>query len=240
MLRSFPLEVKAVEETGQFEGILSVYNVVDLGKDLVEPGAFTRTLAAGTERPLLWQHETPIGLVSLSDSPTALLVKGKLSLGTQAGRDALALMQDRVVRGLSIGYETLRESYKDGVRHLLELKLWECSLVTFPMLPEAVVTSVKAVQRDQRLSALMSFRGEILEALQKKGTEIKSGRTISAATKTSLSAAHEHIKSAADILSPLLEDETYTTDDGAGMFDQKGLAVLRELKKIRALQRGKN
>jgi len=41
---------------------------------------------------------------------------------------------------LSIGYRT-RKASKDsaGKRHLHELELWEVSLVTFPMLPEARV-----------------------------------------------------------------------------------------------------
>lgn len=41
--------------------------------------------------------------------------------------------------GLSIGYRTVRgrTDAKTGIRSLIEVDLWEISVVTFPMLPEA-------------------------------------------------------------------------------------------------------
>ncbi len=46
------------------------------------------------------------------------------------------------IDGLSIGYRTLRaERDAKGQRLLAELDLWEVSLVTFPMLPEARVSA---------------------------------------------------------------------------------------------------
>ena len=49
-------------------------------------------------------------------------------------REAQALLAAGAVDGLSIGYRTLRaESVPGGGRRLLELELWEVSLVTFPM-----------------------------------------------------------------------------------------------------------
>ena len=54
-------------------------------------------------------------------------------------------MRAGALDGLSIGYRTVRgrTDAKTGVRALLEVDLWEISVVTFPMLPEARVTSVK-------------------------------------------------------------------------------------------------
>ena len=44
------------------------------------------------------------------------------------------------IDGLSIGYRTVRsEKAAGGQRLLHEIELWEVSLVTFPMLPEARV-----------------------------------------------------------------------------------------------------
>lgn len=37
-----PFEVKAVDDAGNFEGYASVFNNVDLGDDVILPGAFTR------------------------------------------------------------------------------------------------------------------------------------------------------------------------------------------------------
>ena len=46
------------------------------------------------------------------------------------------------IDGLSIGYRTVKaERDGKGQRLLSELELWEVSLVTFPMLPEARVSA---------------------------------------------------------------------------------------------------
>ena len=55
-------------------------------------------------------------------------------------REAAALIQAGAIDGLSIGYRTIRaERDGKGRRVLAEVELWEVSLVTFPMLPEAKV-----------------------------------------------------------------------------------------------------
>ena len=49
------------------------------------------------------------------------------------------------IDGLSIGYRTVRATKDDQGRRLLnEVELWEVSLVTFPMLPQARVDAHKA------------------------------------------------------------------------------------------------
>jgi uncharacterized protein len=68
-----------------------------------------------------------------------LLVKGRLLLDVQAAREAKALLEAGAIDGLSIGYRTLRAEKAAGGRLLHEIDLWEVSLVTFPMLPEARV-----------------------------------------------------------------------------------------------------
>src|SRR5512137_3020551 len=75
------MNIKGVTEEGTFEGILSPYGNVDLGGDVVEPGAYTKTLKdRGNTVPLLWQHRTdmPIGELALEDKPDGLYCKGKL------------------------------------------------------------------------------------------------------------------------------------------------------------------
>ena len=58
------------------------------------------------------------------------------------GREAAALVGAGAIEGLSIGYRTVAAT-KDakGQRTLTELELWEVSLVTFPMLPQARVAA---------------------------------------------------------------------------------------------------
>lgn len=145
--KDYRIDVKSVSEEGQFEGMLSVYNVVDLGGDLVEPGAFTKTIEEhGGKVPMLWQHDTkePIGDLYLTDTPAGLSVKGELVLDVQRAREAHSLLKRGSIRGLSIGYQKIKHEMVKGVRHLKELKLYEGSVVTFPMLPVAQVTAVKS------------------------------------------------------------------------------------------------
>jgi HK97 family phage prohead protease len=218
-VHAFPLEVKELSPSGQFRGIASTYGNVDLTGDVCMPGCFERTLAeAGKQRPLLWQHREPIGLVQLTDSPAGLICDGQFSMGVQAAKDAYTLTRDGVTRGLSVGYQTVKSQMAGDVRQLIELKLYEISLVTFPANEMATVSSVKAAQRqqDQIRAALKSLRGDVLGALEVSDRQVapirtKAGRTISAATRGTLAAAHdhvtqahEHMKSAADILAPLL------------------------------------
>ena len=115
--KSWEFELKTVsEDTGTFTGRASVYGVTDNGGDVVMPGAFTKTLSDAKQRPLLWQHGEPIGICNLIDTPEALMLEGKLSMGIQQAKDALILMRDGVVKGLSIGFQTVRSDMKDGIR----------------------------------------------------------------------------------------------------------------------------
>lgn len=166
--KDFSLRIKGLDSAGQgsFEGLLAVYNNVDLGGDLIEPGAFTRTLNSGRSIPLLWQHDTsqPIGTLSLIDGPDNLRVKGQLLLELPVARDAYALLKAGVIKGLSIGYDVIRDAMDGKVRRLKELRLWEGSIVTFPMNEAAMVTSVKSISdadRAKHLKAISDHRKAI-------------------------------------------------------------------------------
>jgi hypothetical protein len=146
--RSLRMEIKAISEQGSFDGVLATYNSVDLGGDLIEPGAFTKTIQEhGPEVKLLWQHEPAnvIGKLFLVDGPDALRVKGQIALDPDIpySMTAYKLLQKRLLSGLSIGYDTIKEQMDNGVRRLKELRLWEGSIVTFPMNELASITSVK-------------------------------------------------------------------------------------------------
>ena len=146
--KDFRIEIKKVEEDGTFEGILSVYDVVDLGGDLIEAGAFTKTLQEnGPDFPMLWQHDTaqPIGILTVKDTGSELSVKGAFLMTVQRAKEAYDLVKAKVIKGLSIGYRPIPGKVKmvKGVRHLSELQLFEGSVVTFPMLPLAQITAVK-------------------------------------------------------------------------------------------------
>jgi uncharacterized protein len=148
--------VKAVSNTaedGTFEGLAAVYGNVDLGGDVIEQGAFEKSLKDRADKiPILWQHNShdPIGIGKLRDSYEGLLIAGELVLESPSARTAYALLKKKAITGLSIGYEVLRDEVHNGVRVLKELKLWEVSLVTFPMNPAALISAVKSTAEFER------------------------------------------------------------------------------------------
>ena len=169
MIFSCPLELKTVSEAGVFTGLASVYGNVDSAGDLVLPGSFAKTLQqGGSERPLLWQHRDPVGVVTLKDSPDGLLATGRLSLGTTTGRDAYQLLKDGAVKGLSIGYHVLKSVFVGPVRQIQEVKLWEVSLVALPANDRALISEVKSSKEadDQIMRELTSFRSDFFRAIQ--------------------------------------------------------------------------
>jgi HK97 family phage prohead protease len=152
-------EVKEVSEDGTFHGIASVYGVEDLGGDVIDKGAFKKTLAENPVVPILWQHksESVIGEGVVKEYQGKILIDAKLDMDDDEAVKAHKKLKRGLIKGLSIGFQTVKSTWEDVegrmVRHIGELKLWEVSVVTFPMLPDAQVTRVKS---DDRVSALES------------------------------------------------------------------------------------
>jgi len=141
-----------VEADGGFAGYASLFGEADLSRDVVVPGAFAKSIR--TRRPagirMLFQHDpaAPIGVWrEIREDGRGLFVRGRLTTEVARAREVLALMRAGAIDGLSIGFRTVRgrTDAKTGVRHLLEVDLWEISVVTFPMLPTARVSAVKGV-----------------------------------------------------------------------------------------------
>jgi HK97 family phage prohead protease len=144
------LDLKEIKDDGEFEGYGAVFGNVDQHDDIIEKGAFRRTLS---EKPLsaikmLFQHDShqPIGIwTDMKEDERGLYVKGKLLIKVQRAAEVLELMRNKVIDGLSIGYKTIKSMRDEstGIRKLLDVDLWEVSAVTFPANPQARVDAVK-------------------------------------------------------------------------------------------------
>lgn len=146
-----PFEVKAVDDVGNFEGYAAVFNNVDLGDDVITPGAFVRvkTTRLGKLKIALYHDLTRlVGAADYSQDEHGLLIKGRVNLAVSYARDAYELMKDGTLDSMSIGFNTLRADLEERsgrrVRVIKEAELWEASLVPFGMNPEATVLSVKS------------------------------------------------------------------------------------------------
>ena len=138
------------DQDGTFEGYASVFGVVDQGMDVVARGAFMKTLGKRRVK-MLWQHDMaqPIGVWDeIQEDERGLFVRGRLLKEVDKGREAMALLRAGAIDSMSIGYRTIEAVPEaDGrVRKLTEVDLYEISLVTFPMLPDAKVTAVKSIK----------------------------------------------------------------------------------------------
>lgn len=159
--KDFTFEIKELnEEKRIFEGYASVFGNVDAYGDIVQKGAFKKTINERKDKiKILWQHNPtqPIGKLSeAKEDNIGLKIKGKISK-TEKGDEVLQLMKDGVIDELSIGYNTIKKDYDDdGNRLLKEIKLFEVSPVTFAANPLAGVTSVKSLEDKINQKDLMS------------------------------------------------------------------------------------
>jgi HK97 family phage prohead protease len=147
-----------IDAEGRFAGYASRFGTLDEGGDVVLPGAFRRSLTRrgrGQVR-MLFQHDPkePIGLWdTIAEDHLGLWVEGRLVGGVPRADALRRLIAARAIDGLSIGFRTVKalRSATSGVRRLVEIDLWEISIVAFPMLDAARIAaaSERPVSRDE-------------------------------------------------------------------------------------------
>lgn len=156
-------ELKAIM-TGSapvIEGYCAVFNNVDLGGDVVMPGAFTKSLEQrGKTVPFIWSHnysEIPIGkTIDLYEDEVGLFYRAELN-GTELAAQVAKAVDHGDVNASSFGFSVQRESRRksDGANLLHEVDIWECGPCIWGMNPLAT-SEMKAKQ--------------LLEVLEQKGS----------------------------------------------------------------------
>ena len=166
---SCPLvEVKAEGDVNSDEGIFSGYGStfgnLDLGGDMIQAGAFTKSLDewhSKNEMPfLLAFHDMnrPIGdWLEMREDEKGLFVRGQLWVkGDRRIEDAV--MAYNMLRGtgqktLSIGYRVndyeMQDSINGSIRVIKQIDLVEVSIVPIPMNPQAKITVVKSLKDEE-------------------------------------------------------------------------------------------
>jgi len=181
--KTFSLKLDDVDTQGTIRGYASTFGNTDLGFDVVSKGAFKKSIKeSGGKFPILADHDPTkqIGWnFRAEEDDTGLFVEGKLDLNVQSAREKYSLAKTAMSlgakMGLSIGYMTIKaepDRDKPMIRHLKELKLFEYSIVTFPMNTEAMITSAKSLAGVDRARYLITelsksgvSRDEIEQAL---------------------------------------------------------------------------
>jgi len=165
----------APEESGVISGYAAVWGKRDLFGDVVQRGAFAKSLAtheaAGTRPLMLWAHDVarPVGVwTDLREDATGLHVTGMLVMDSTAGRDAYAMLKAQALDGLSIGFRTVRAApATGGGRIVSEMELIEVSLVSRPAQAAARVASVRSAPTHPEAAGLAAFIRECAGKLRK-------------------------------------------------------------------------
>ena len=118
----------------RFAGYAALFDIADAGRDTIRRGAFARTLASqNTPLPLYWQHrpDQPIGVIEHAAEDTrGLRIIARID---RTESRAAQLLAQGAVSGLSFGFRTRTARQSVEGRELLEIDLYEVSLVTHPL-----------------------------------------------------------------------------------------------------------
>jgi len=148
-----PGAIRDVDVDGIFTGYASIFGSEDRARDIIKPGAFKNSIRryglSGIK--MLWHHNPgePIGYwLDIYEDSFGLAVRGRLLSGVSKADEVLVLLRSGAIDGLSIGFRTIkaRTDKALGIRYLLEVDLWEISIVTFPMLSAARVRTIKTIK----------------------------------------------------------------------------------------------
>lgn len=187
VVKSIPFqvaEVKTVLKKREWEGYASTFGNMDSYGDIIEPGAFKKTI---TERgphgngaiKALWEHWEPFGrIIDLSEDSHGLWMKGRAT-DTAENQDRLKYMDDGVVDSMSIGFSIPdgKSWWEDDMwtRHIDEVKLYEISAVMFPANELAVVSNVRKSAELHRLLKTVSA-DDLMEQLTAKDLDLDPRR----------------------------------------------------------------
>lgn len=161
--KNMPVSVKAGPdaglEEGQFVAYASVFGNKDSYGDVVQPGAFTDTLADWASKdaqiPVLWGHDMadPFsnigGVMSAEQDERGLKVTAQLDLENPKSAQVYRLLKGGRVGQMSFAYDVLEggpsKSEDNGYFYSLDkLKLYEVSVVPIGANQETEILAVKA------------------------------------------------------------------------------------------------
>lgn len=147
------MRVEGEGESRKIVGYAAVFDVMSEGlpgfQEVIAPGAFGKSLAAGADVRALVDHDpgrilgrNTAGTLDVREDDKGLAVEIDPP-DTTAGRDIVTSIERGDVTGMSFAFRTIEDKWetKEGgdVRTLIEVELHDVSVVAFPAYPDAVV-----------------------------------------------------------------------------------------------------
>lgn len=169
------IEVKAsftVDEAGVVEGIAWPFGTPDRVGDLIEKGAFASALPPIPMLAFHEQRETVGVWDEITEREDGLHVKGRLLIeDLPRAREVRAMIRERALSGLSIGFATTKAAPRRGARGrtISGLDLLEISVVAVPAHPGARITSAKEhdMTEDTKTPDIAALEAKMTEIEQK-------------------------------------------------------------------------
>lgn len=148
--------VNESEEGAVFEGYGNVFDIRDLGGDIVKKGAFKQTLMhKGGKVFLQADHKYEItdflGVAYMSEDDkglkTRMVINTKTRLGQETAENIKFCLKHGLPIGLSIGYDVVQDYFDSQTksRIITEVKLYELSVTLFPMNQASLIESAKEI-----------------------------------------------------------------------------------------------
>lgn len=123
---------------------------LDQGGDIIKSGAFAKTIAERLDRvKVLRNHNQLIGRpISAKEDARGLLTESYIGKH-ELGEETLMLAKDGILDSMSIGYSIPngKSNFDGDTRIINEVKLYEWSVVDFPMNEAARILDVKSLEQ---------------------------------------------------------------------------------------------
>ncbi len=212
---------QTVDEQGVIKAYVAIFGNVDLGGDILEPGAFAESISKKLPK-IIWHHdwEQPIGTTlmakevmpgdpSLPESIRengGLYVEGQLVAGVQKADEARLLLKAGAIDEFSFGY-WVDDGFldKEGNFHLKKVEIFEWSPVLVGMNPKTVLVEAKA-KKDGEPKDGEGQEGEGTTT-DEEGATIAEDKVIEALS-TNEKTIRRAIKALTDALNALTEADT--------------------------------
>lgn len=165
---------KDIGDRFQVEAYASTFGNIDAGRDIMQKGAFKKTLQEQKQRiKSLFNHNWNVIIgkpLEIYEDSKGLYTKTQF-VNTAKSNEIYELIKEGIVNELSIGYDIIKKDYDSiqNVNHLREVKLYEYSFVTFAMNEQAQVQAIKAGRmlsngNEQIIRSLIESLSALLES----------------------------------------------------------------------------
>lgn len=241
-------EFKVVDSVqGIAEMVVSVFNNLDDGNDVVMPGFFAESIArrrTSDGRPKakgVWMHDWSTPIAKTLDAKEimpgdpllpprlsalgGLWVKAQFNLETQRGREAFSDLQFGTIDEFSFGYQTKEYNYDEetGVRKLVKGEWYEWSPVLVGMNDQTVLLGTKEIggltlaAHAEAVRAAVQSFGERVRSV--KELRAKEGRPIKEERRKEMAEIADALDEASGRLRVILkETEPAKTFDASTLF----------------------